>query len=173
MHRPPTQGIPGAKPRLPGNGASASKEALAKLSEQYLRSRNAQLASKVEMAEMELARRRGEPISRYDARLRLGFLLTGLRQRLMSLPYSLPRLLVGKTEHEIGRIIDAEMRSALRDIATWPDKMARPGWSKEIDEDLRPAAEAAGNGDNENADAILMRERKNAERRRKYARAKE
>jgi hypothetical protein len=61
----------------------------------------------------------------------------------------------------------------LRDIATWPDKMARPGWSEEIDADLRPAAEAAGNSDNENADAILIRERKNAERRRKYAQAKD
>ena len=170
MHRPPTQGIAGSKPRPPGNGASASKDALARLSAEYLAARNRQMAFKAELGELELKRRRGELVSRYDARLRLGFLLTGLRQRLMSLPYSLPRLLVGKNEHETGRIVDAEVRSALRDIALCPAKMADPNWQAEIDADLRPAGEIGGP---DYADAEAERERKNAKRRRKYSKAKE
>jgi hypothetical protein len=184
MSQHPHTGIPGAKPRLPetpSNGSPASKEALARLSAEYLRSRNAQLASKAAMAEMELQRRRGALIGRYDAKVALGFLLTGLRQRLMSLPYALPRRMVGQSEHAIGRLLDEEMRAALRDIASWPDKMARPGWAEEIAPDLRPPTEVAGNGDGDSANNSpsgsdsfpALAERRNAERRRKYSQAKE
>ena len=89
----------------------------------------------------------------------------------MSLSYALPRQLAGRNEHEIGRIIDHEVRSALRDIAAWPERMANPSWSENIDEDLRPPLEVAGNGADEATTA--RRERTNAARRAKYAKAKE
>ena len=129
----PHLGIPQSKPRLPkapGNGAPASKEALAKLSAEYLVVRNRQMTAKAAAADMKLARRRGELIARYDVKVQLGFLLTGLRQRLMSFSHSLPRRLAGKNEHEIGRLLDAEVRSALKDISSWPEKMAAPGWCR-------------------------------------------
>ena len=116
--------------------------------------------------------RKGELIRKHDAKLSLGFLLTGLRQRLMSFSYALPRRLVGKTEHEIGRIVDEEVRAALRDIADWPEKMTNPGWVKEIDEDLRPPPEGAGNGEDE-VEGAARRERTNEKRRAKYAASKE
>ena len=116
---------------------------------------------------MALATRRGELVKRHDMKLQLGFLLTGLRQRLMSLSYSLPRQLAGRNEHEIGRIVDYEVRSALKDIAGWPAKLATPGWQEEIDADSRPPAEVAGNGEDKAATA--QHERRNAKRRAKYA----
>ena len=124
---------------------------------------------RAERDSITIALRKGELLRKYDAKLKLGFLLTGLRQRLMSLCYSLPRLLVGKDEHNIGRLIDEEVRSALTDIASWPSKMASPGWAENIDADLMPAPEIPGNGNNNEADAAAERERRNAERRRKYA----
>jgi hypothetical protein len=64
--------------------------------------------------------------------------------------------------------LDAEVRAALCDIARWPEKMADPGWCKEIDEDLRPAPEVAGNGDN-GVESAAKRERTNQKRRAAYA----
>jgi hypothetical protein len=78
-----------------------------------------------------VAMRKGELIRRYDAKLQLSLGISVLRQRLMSLAYALPRRLVGKNAHEIGRIIDEEVRSALRDAASWPAKLGRPEWDKE------------------------------------------
>jgi hypothetical protein len=121
-----------------------------------------------------VAMRKGELIRRYDAKLQLGLGISALRQRLMSLSYALPRQLAGRNEHEIGRIIDAEVRSALRDAASWPTKLGRPGWDKEIDGDLKPASEDGGNGESDDgADASAKRERANAARRAKYAQGKE
>jgi hypothetical protein len=67
VNRHPHLGVPKSKPRLPGaepNGEPASKEEIAKLSREYLAARNRQMASKAAVAEMELAQRRGELISR-------------------------------------------------------------------------------------------------------------
>ena len=177
MSRHPTPGIPKSKPRLPeasGNGSPASKEEVAKLNREYLAARNRQMSAKAFMAEAQAARQRGELLKKFDVKLQLGFLLTGLRQRLMSLSYALPRQLAGRNEHEIGRIIDYEVRSALKDIAGCPAKLATPGWQEEIDEDLKPASDDAssGNGD-DGADTAARRERANLKRRAKYAKAKE
>jgi hypothetical protein len=171
MSRHPTPGIPQSKPRLPeapGNGSPASKEEVAKLNREYLAARNRQMSAKAFMVEAQAARQRGELLKKFDVKLQLGFLLTGLRQRLMSLSYSLPRQLAGRNEHEIGRIIDAEVRAALRDIATWPERMSDPNWCQEIDQDLRPS-EDGNNGERDGAEASAKRERTNAARRQKYA----
>ncbi|MGB7792308.1 MAG: hypothetical protein WBL39_13960 [Terrimicrobiaceae bacterium] len=141
----PTPGVPQSKPRLPEtqqNGSPASKEEVAKLNREYLAARNRQMAAKAFMVEAQAARQRGELLKKFDAKVALGFLLTGLRQRLMSFSYALPRRLAGKNEHECGRIIDAEVRAALRDIATWPEKLCKPAL---VPGDRRRLAPAAGN----------------------------
>ena len=132
------------------------------------KARTALVELRAERDRIAIAMRRGELIRRYDAKVALGFLLTGMRQRLMSFAHALPPRLVGRTEHEIGRILDDEVRSALRDIARWPDRMADPNWSEEIDQDLRPLPEACGNGD-KGVESAAKRERANAERRAKDA----
>ena len=132
------------------------------------KARTALVELRAERDRIAIALRRGELIRRYDAKIQLSFLLTGMRQRLMSFAHALPQRLVGRTEHEIGRLLDEEMRLALRDIAKWPERMADPHWSENIDEDLRPLPEAAGNGDN-GMESAAKRERANAARRAKYA----
>jgi hypothetical protein len=98
------------------------------------------------------------------------------RQRLMSLAYALPRRLLGQSEHAIGQIVDAEVRGALRDIASWPERMANPAWSENIDEDLCPPPEVGGNGDDgggggavKQESAAAQRECRNSLRRERYA----
>ena len=142
-----------------------------KLDGELTKARTTLAKLRAERDSITIGLRRGELLKKYDAKQALGFLLTGLRQRLMSLSYALPGQLAGKNEHEIGRIIDHEVRSALRDIAAWPERMANPAWSENIDEDLRPPPEVAGNG--EDVGVAARRERANATRRRKYAKAKE
>lgn len=103
-------------------------------------------------AEIDLALRESTLIPRRRAKVQLGFLLTGLRQRLLSFAYALPPRLVGKTEHEMGRLLDAEVRAALKDIAAWPERMANPGWQEEIAPDLMPTE---GNGESETCPKAL------------------
>ena len=64
--------------------------------------RNRQMAFKSALAEMELQRRRGDLLAKYDVKQALGFLLTGLRQRLMSFSYALPRRLAARTRTKSG-----------------------------------------------------------------------
>jgi hypothetical protein len=128
------RGIKGGSPRF-----KSAREELPELSRIYIEERNAKMAAQRRGAEIDLALREGTLIPRRRAKVQLGFLLTGLRQRLMSLAYALPPRLVGKSEHEIGQTIDGEVRAALRDIANWPAKMASAGWAEEIAPDLMPA----------------------------------
>jgi hypothetical protein len=139
---PPPAGITGSKPIRPR--FKSAREELPELSRIYIEERNAKLALQRREAEINLAEREGRLIARRAAKVQLGFLLTGLRQRLLSFAYALPARLEGKSAHEIGQTIDAEMRAALKDIAAWPAKLANPGWQEEIAPDLLPAE---GNGE--------------------------
>ena len=67
MSRHPHLGVPKSKPRLAGaepNGGPASKEEIARLSAEYLRTRNEQMRAKALSAQMKLAKERGELISK-------------------------------------------------------------------------------------------------------------
>jgi hypothetical protein len=168
------EGVKGAAPRF-----KSAREELPELSRLYIQERNAKLAAQRRVAEIDLAEREASLIPRRRAKVQLGFLLTGLRQRLLSFSYALPRRLVGKPEHDIGRILDAEVRAALRDIAAWPAKLADPAWASSIAPDLMPAeaAEAEVNGQGEKElgrlakaerrQAAVAKENANQRRRRK------
>ena len=137
----PERAIPGVKGNAPR--FRAAKERLPALNRLYLEERNAKLALQRKAAEIDLALREGTLMPRRRAKVQLGFLLTGLRQRLMSFSYALAPQLEGKSVHEMSQIIDSEVRAALKDIAAWPAQMANPGWQEEIAPDLMPV-EAGG-----------------------------
>jgi hypothetical protein len=138
--RPPTTGVEGSVPRF-----KSAREELPELNREYLIRRNAKLQAQAFMAETEAAERRGELISRKLVKLQAAFLLSGLRQRVMSFAYALPQRLVGKTQHEIAQILREECNAMLRDLAAWPEKMTDPKWMEKIDADLRPAESVDGN----------------------------
>ncbi len=139
-----------------------------KVDAELTRARTALTKLRGERDAITIAMRKGELIRRYDAKLQLSFGLTTLRQRLMSFSYALAPRLVHRSEHEIRQMLDAEVRSALRDIAGWPEKLGKPDWDEEIAADLRPPSKAGGNGDDE-VEGAAKRERTNAKRRAAYA----
>ena len=83
MHKHPTDGVAGAKPRVPGEVSQAE---LSALNHEYLEARNRQMASKAAVVEMALAERQGTLISKRMAKLEVSFILNSFRQRVMAEP---------------------------------------------------------------------------------------
>ena len=82
MHRHPTQGVKGAKPKFPDtktNGNPTRAEA-AKLSAEYLEIRNRHMHAKAFMAETFAAARHGELIEKGLVEKQAAYLLVALRQ---------------------------------------------------------------------------------------------
>ena len=144
MHRPPTQGITGSKPRIPagGNGKVTQAE-LGALNREYLNSRNRGQAAKAESAEILLAEKKGTLISKRQAGLEVSFLLSAFRQRVQSEPAQLARRLVAGGfieevhQHAAQEIIKASLLAMLVDLSELPRRLAAPNWCNQIDADLR------------------------------------
>ena len=75
MHSHPTLGVKNAKPRL----SSKPGPKIGKLSEEYLKIRNAQMRTKNLTAEMQLAERREELIEKRLVERQAAYLLVALR----------------------------------------------------------------------------------------------
>ena len=97
MHRHPTQGVKGAKPRFPETDGKTSKSELQKLSRDYLEIRNRQMHAKAFMAETVAAERRGELIAKSLVEKQAAYLLVALRQKILNLPQTYARRMVGLT----------------------------------------------------------------------------
>jgi hypothetical protein len=98
MHRHPTPGIAGSKPRLPGtksNGKPASKAEVQRLSREYLEIRNRQMRAKAFLAEISAAVRRNELIEKSLVERQAAYLLIAMRQKILNLPTTYARRLVG------------------------------------------------------------------------------
>ena len=105
MQQHPTTGVIGGKPKT---RLKTAKEQIPELSKIYLEERNAQMRDKNMAAQLDLAIRRGQLISKDLVVRQASFLMVSLRQRLLNLPVHAHKL-VG---------LDANgMRKALREIA--------------------------------------------------------
>ena len=78
-----------------------------------------------ELREAEAKKRNGELIERRKVIHQAAFLFVATRQRLLALPTSLPRKLVGKTEHEMRMILDGAIRECLTELSTLPDRVTQ------------------------------------------------
>ena len=125
MHRPPTQGVPGSKPRLQQNG-EASKEALAKLSHEYLETRNAKLRAQTFMAETQAARARGELIPKKEVKDLVSYALVCFRQRTLLSYRAIAQRLVtlnliaAEKEHAVSQVIQEEAHTLLDELGRLP-----------------------------------------------------
>jgi hypothetical protein len=81
--------------------------------------------AKAILAEAEVARKRGELISRDTAVKQSSFIMASIRQRLLSLAGSLPRKLAGKSQHEMKLIIDASIRECLTELSKLPERVTQ------------------------------------------------
>jgi hypothetical protein len=142
MHRPPTQGVEGSKPRLPNteaNGEPASKEEIQRLSREYLITRNRQMSAKAFMAETQAAKQRGELIDKKWAFDSLSYLLVCFRQRTLLAPRIIARRLVSlgladdANEHAISRAIESDIHGLLTELSHLPEKVTNPDWFEELE----------------------------------------
>ena len=150
MHRHPTQGIAGSKPRIPKSDAAddkAKKARISKLSEEYLRTRTEHQHIKLLAAQMELAARRGELIEKRLVELQAGYLLTCFRQRVLAEPAALARRLAAggfleeKHEHEAQEMVKGDLCAMLEELSELPSRISDPDWMEKIDADLRAEGE--------------------------------
>ncbi len=134
MHRPPTQGVVGSKPRLlknDGNG-EASKEALARLSHEYLETRNAKLRAQTFMAETQAARARGELIPKKEVKDLVSYALVVFRQRALLSYRSIAQrlgtlnLIDEVNSHAISQVILEEAHSLLNELGHMLPDAANP-----------------------------------------------
>ena len=135
--------------------------------------RTAMVKLRAERDSLVVAKQKGELLDKRRVALSLGFLLTCFRQRLLTFHYSLPPRLEGKSAHEMGEILRAEVHVLLTNLAQLPSQLADPNWESRIDEDLRPAPQVVGNGDKDAERRREQRERYNARRRERRTKAKE
>ena len=137
MHRHPTQGVKGAKPRFPDtktNGKPARAE-VARLSREYLEIRNRQMRTKALTAEMQLAERRGELIAKSLVEKQAAYLLVALRQKILNLPQTYARRMVGfKDTAQASKMLREMAISVLNEIKDLPSKVVDRNWLDKVEE---------------------------------------
>lgn len=135
MHGHPTLGVKNAKPRLSSKPGSR----IGALSEEYLEIRNQQLRAKAFLAEMAAAVRRGELIEKRLVTTQASYLLTAMRQKILNLPQTYSRRLVGLNDREIAQVLEGAAHSILNEIKDLPNTVTNPHWLASLEEKGRRA----------------------------------
>ena len=136
MHRHPTQGIKGAKPRLPQtNGKLPTKAEISRLSKEYLEVRNVQMRAKAFMAETNAAARRDELIEKRLVEQQAAYLLVAMRQKILNIPQAWARRMLGLTDAaQASRVLKELAISLLNDLKDLPAKVTDPQWLEKVEE---------------------------------------
>jgi hypothetical protein len=142
MNTRPIVGIRGSKARLPkpdGNGSPAGQEELARLSEEYFRTRNDQMRSKAAIAEMELQRRRGTLIDKKAVSDTVRYTLACFQRRVLLSPRTTARRLVTlglveeAKEFAVSEVLLKEAHDLLGELANLSEKAANRGvWLEDL-----------------------------------------
>jgi hypothetical protein len=132
MHRHPTQGIKGAKPRLPKTNGKAE---ISRLSKEYLEVRNVQMRAKAFMAETTAAARRDELIEKRLVEQQAAYLLVAMRQKILNIPQAWARRMLGLTDAaQASRVLKELAISLLNDLKDLPAKVTDPHWLEKVEE---------------------------------------
>ena len=135
MHRHPTQGVKGSKPRLPTNGKPANKAEVQRLSRDYLEIRNRQMHAKAFMAETSVAAARGELIAKDLVAAQAAYLLVAMRQKILNLPSTYGRRIVGLKDANAAKKVLQEMAVfVLSEVKDLPSKVTDPHWLASVEE---------------------------------------
>jgi hypothetical protein len=106
------------------------------LSREYLGIRNRQMATKALTAEMQLAERRGELIETDLVVKQAGFLFVSLRQKILSIPQTYARRLLGINDaKEMNAKLKEMSLSMLEELRHLPKRVTNPDWLKELEAD--------------------------------------
>jgi phage terminase Nu1 subunit (DNA packaging protein) len=135
VKRHPTQGVKGAKPRLKKLPSPPDSHTDGELSREYLIERNAAMRAKRLTAEMTLAQQRGQLIEKELAIRQASFLLIGLRQKALRIPYQLRAKFGPKViTKEIFDCATHLVHQALHEMADLP-KVVEPDWLETLEEE--------------------------------------
>jgi hypothetical protein len=135
MHRHPTQGVKGSKPRLPTNGKPANKAEVQRLSRDYLEIRNRQMHAKAFMAETSAAAARGELIAKDPVAAQAAYMMVAMRQKILNLPSTYARRMVGLNDVDAAKKVLQEMAvSVLSELKDLPSKVTDPDWLESVEE---------------------------------------
>jgi hypothetical protein len=135
MHRHPTQGVKGAKPRLPKTNGKPANAEISRLSREYLEVRNVQMHAKAFMAETVAAERRGELIAKSLVEKQAAYLLVALRQKILNIPQTYARRMVGlKDAAQASKMLREMAISVLNEIKDLPSKVVDRNWLEKVEE---------------------------------------
>jgi hypothetical protein len=136
MHRHPTQGIKGARPRLPKtNGKLRTKAEISRLSKEYLEVRNVQMRAKAFMAETNAAARRDELIEKRLVEQQAAYLLVAMRQKILNIPQAWARRMLGLIDAaQASRVLKELAISLLNYLKDLPAKVTDPHWLEKVEE---------------------------------------
>jgi phage terminase Nu1 subunit (DNA packaging protein) len=135
VHKHPTPGVPHSKPRVAtSNGKPANKAEVQRLSREYLEIRNQQMRAKTFLAEISAAARRNELIEKRLVVAQASYLFIAIRQKVLQLPTTYARRLVGLNEREIGEVLKGAAHSILNEIKDLPGKVSDPNWLESLEE---------------------------------------
>jgi hypothetical protein len=129
MHAHPVQGTKDSKPRF-----KPAKEELPVLSREYLLQRNEQMRTKNLTAQIELAIRRGQLISKDLVIRQTSYIMVRLRQRLLNLP-SHAHKLVGLDADQMRKALREIAIATLNEIKNLPSAVSDPNWLETLERD--------------------------------------
>jgi hypothetical protein len=133
MQQHPVTGIIGGKPKT---RLKTAKEQIPLLSERYLKLRNRQMSHKAMEAELNLAIRRGQLISKDLVVKQASFLFIAMRQKILNLPHTYaPRLFGCKDVREVRKVLEGAAISILNEIRELPQKAVDPNWLEELEKE--------------------------------------
>jgi hypothetical protein len=143
MSKPLIYGVKGSKPRSPGKQKRAPIAALPKeegeaLTRAYLLERNKREHLRNLREQLALAKEKKLLVPIRQVEVQAGYLLTELRQSLLTLAPTLAQRLGHPDNHAIIGIIRETISEKLADVAKWPPRIVDPDWLGKIDEDLMP-----------------------------------
>jgi hypothetical protein len=164
MRRPPTQGIKGAKPRIPKPQKTkrrlrkvhdADDREIENLNRAYLLARNEQMQAKARVAQREARLSDGELIEVSKCRAVVEHYLILMRQRLWWLPNRVRARF--RNHPDFADYIDQEIRGALEELSELPRAVAS---GRVIDYQSDPELKDRGNGNGDGDDELTRRSRR-------------
>jgi hypothetical protein len=131
MQQHPTTGVIGGKPKT---RLKTAKEQIPELSKIYLEERNQQMRHKNMAAQLDLAIRRGQLISKDLVVRQASFLMVSLRQRLLNLPVHAHKL-VGLDANQMRKALREIAVSTLTELKDLPSAVSDPNWLRTLEAD--------------------------------------
>ena len=94
-----------------------------------------QMRAKAFTAEMAAAVRRGQLIEKSLVTAQAQYLFVAMRQKILNLPTTYARRLVGLNDREIAQVLQEAAHSILNEIRDLPNTVSDPHWLETLERD--------------------------------------